>query len=52
MLAEILQVAHRLQYGEALQLRPLLSQLHDGFLEHIEQVDQEYSPWLREHGIC
>ncbi|MGO9325046.1 MAG: bacteriohemerythrin [Terracidiphilus sp.] len=52
MLAEILQAAHRLQYGEALQLRPLLSQLHDGFLEHIEQVDQEYSPWLREHGIC
>lgn len=52
MLAEILQASHRLQYGEALHLRPLLSQLHDGFLEHIEQVDQEYSPWLREHGIC
>jgi hemerythrin-like metal-binding protein len=52
MLAEILQAAHRLQYGEALQLRPLLSQLHDGFREHIEQMDQEYSPWLREHGIC
>jgi hemerythrin-like metal-binding protein len=51
MLAEILQAAHRLQYGEALHLRPLLSKLHDGFLEHIEQVDQEYSPWLIEHGM-
>jgi hemerythrin len=51
MLAEILQAAHRLQYGESLHLRPLLSQLHDGFLEHIEQVDQEYSPWLRERGM-
>ncbi len=51
MLAEILQAAHRLQYGEALHLRPLLSQLHDGFLEHIEQVDQEYGPWLRERGM-
>jgi hemerythrin-like metal-binding protein len=52
MLAEILQAAHRLQTGETLHLRPLLSQLHDGFLEHIEEVDQEYSPWLREHGIA
>jgi hypothetical protein len=52
MLAEILQAAHRLQYGETLHLRPLLCQLHDGFLEHIERVDQEYGPWLRERGIC
>jgi len=52
MLAEILQAAHRLQYGEAIHLRPLLCQLHDGFLEHIERVDQEYGPWLRERGIC
>ena len=52
MLAEILQAAHRLQYGETIRLRPLLCQLHDGFLEHIEQMDREYGPWLREHGIC
>jgi hypothetical protein len=51
MLAEILQAAHRLQYGETLHLRPLLCQLHDGFLEHIERVDKEYGPWLRERGI-
>jgi len=52
MLAEILQAAHRLQYGEAIRLRPLLCQLHDGFLEHIERMDQQYSPCLRERGIC
>ncbi|MGA2753459.1 MAG: bacteriohemerythrin [Terracidiphilus sp.] len=51
MLAEILQAAHRLQYGEALHLRPMLCQLRDGFLEHIEHLDQEYGPWLRERGI-
>ncbi|HEY1803874.1 MAG TPA: bacteriohemerythrin [Terracidiphilus sp.] len=51
MLAEILQAAHRLQYGEVLHLRPLMSQLHDGFLEHIELADQQYGPWLRDHGI-
>jgi len=51
MLAEILQAAHRLQYGEGLQLRPLLCGMHDGFLEHIESIDRQYSPWLRERGI-
>lgn len=52
LLAEMLQAAHRLQYGEALHLRPVLCSLHDGFLRHIEGMDQEYSPWLRDHGIC
>jgi hemerythrin len=51
MLAEILQAAHRLQYGEALHLRAMLCQLHDGFLEHIERMDQEYGPAFRERGI-
>jgi methyl-accepting chemotaxis protein len=52
MLAEILQAAHRLQYGEPLHLRPLLCGLLDGFLNHIETMDQKYSPWLRQRGIC
>jgi hemerythrin len=52
MLAEILQAAHRLQYGEPLPLRPFLDQLHNGFLEHVEHLDQEYGPCLHEHGIC
>lgn len=51
MLAEILQWAHRLQYGERVQLRPLLCKLHHGFLDHVEKTDQKYAPWLREHGV-
>ena len=44
ILADILQSAHRLQYGEGVELRPLLCNLHHGFLNH--------TPWLRQHGVC
>ena len=50
MLAEMLQAAHRLQYGEGLELRPMLSKLHDEFLTHIEVIDRQYGPWLNLHG--
>jgi len=51
MLADILQAAHRLQYGEGVQLRPLLCGLHLVFLNHIETMDQKYAPWLHGHGV-
>ena len=51
MLADILQAAHRLQYGEGVQLRPLLCGLQHGFRHHIETMDQKYVPWLHEHGV-
>jgi len=51
LLANVLQGAHRLQYGEGVQLRPMLCSLHHGFLNHIETMDQEYAPWLQEHGV-
>jgi len=51
MLADILQAAHRLQYGKGVQLRPLLCGLHRGFLQHIETMDQKYVPWFHEHGV-
>ena len=51
MLAEILQAAHRLQYGEGLELRPSLCALHDGLLKHIEGMDQQYGPWLNRRGV-
>ena len=51
MLAEILQAAHRLQYGEGFELRPLLCELHDGFLQHIDRMDQQYGPWLNQRGV-
>ena len=51
MLAEMLQAAHRLQYGEGFELRPLLCELHDGFLHHIDRMDQPYGPWLNQRGV-
>lgn len=51
MLAEVLQAAHRLQYGEGFELRPLLCELHDGFLQHIDRMDQQYGPWLNQRGV-
>ena len=51
MLAEILQAAHRLQYGEGFELRPSLCDLHDGFLQHIDRMDQHYGPWLNRCGV-
>jgi hemerythrin-like metal-binding protein len=51
MLAQMLQSAHRVQYGEEVRMRPLLCSLRDGCLEHIEGLDREYGPWLNEHGV-
>ena len=51
MLAQILQSAHRVQYGEGVQMRPLLGFLRDWFIEHIESRDCKYGPWMNEHGV-
>lgn len=51
ILADLLQSAHRLQYGEGVELRTFLCNLHHNFLQHVENMDQKYGPWLREHGI-
>jgi len=52
MLADILQSAHRLQYGESVALRSLLCALHHGFLNHVETMDKKYAPWLQARGVC
>ncbi|MGD0730417.1 MAG: bacteriohemerythrin [Terracidiphilus sp.] len=51
MLAEMLQAAHRVQYGESVLMRPLLCSLRNGYMDHIEQLDRKYGPWLNERGI-
>lgn len=51
ILAQILEAAHRLQYGEGVEIRPLLCYLRDWFIEHIESTDRLYGPWLNEQGI-
>jgi hemerythrin-like metal-binding protein len=51
MMAQALQQAHRLQYGERLNMSRLTDFLRSIFLEHIEGIDQQYGPWLNERGI-
>jgi len=51
ILAQILQASHRIQRGEKTQMRSLLSMLRESYTEHIEYMDQEYGPWLNEHGV-
>jgi hemerythrin len=51
MLAQILQSAHRVQYGERVEMRPLLHFLREWFVEHIENLDREYGPWMNERGV-
>jgi len=51
ILAQMLQSAHRVQYGEGVELRPMLCSLRDGYIEHIEGLDQQYGPWLNQCGV-
>jgi hemerythrin-like metal-binding protein len=51
LLAEMLQAAHRLQYGEGVEMHPLFCMLRDTYIQHIEGPDSEYGPWLNERGV-
>lgn len=51
LLAQMLETAHRLQYGEGLEMGTALDQMRDRYLEHTEGPDQEYGPWLNERGV-
>jgi hemerythrin-like metal-binding protein len=51
ILAQILQSVHRLQFGEKVEMRPLLCFLRDWYLRHIEGFDRQYGPWFNEHGV-
>ena len=51
MLAKLEQSSHGLQHGEGPQTRAMLSALRNGYIEHIEGLDQEYGPWLNDRGV-
>jgi hemerythrin len=51
MLAQMLQPAHRVQYGEGVEMRAFLCFLRDQYIVHIESFDRQYGPWLNEHGV-
>ena len=51
LLAQVLQAAHRLQYGEGVEMSALLVYLRDWYVEHISDADQKYGPWLNGRGF-
>ena len=51
ILAELLYAAQSLQRGTELQTRAMLCKLRDGYIEHIENLDKEYGPWLNKESI-
>jgi len=51
LLAQILHSAHGLQHGEAVHMSDFLCFLHGWFIDHVEGLDQQYGPWLNEHGV-
>ena len=51
LLAQITESAHRLQHNESLPMGDLLLFLHDWFIDHVEDVDRQYGPWMNEHNV-
>jgi len=51
MLTQLRQSPQRVLHGSAIQLRSLLGSLREGYLQHIETLDQQYGPWLNERGL-
>ena len=51
LLAQVIEAAHRVQHGEALQMRPLLEFLREWYCSHIEHDDHAYGPWLNDRGV-
>ncbi len=51
ILEQIRHAAQRVEHGEGLKMRPLLCNLRDWYIAHIEEMDREYGPWLNERGV-
>ena len=51
ILAGIIQSSHRMQYGEEIALRPLLCELHESLIDHIDRLDRLYAPCLAQFGV-
>jgi len=51
MLARMLNSAHRLQYGNGIEMSSFLSFLRDWYVDHSSGLDQQYGPWLNDRGM-
>lgn len=51
LMAEMIQRARSLQYGESNQTGSLLNHIRTSYLDHMEVVDRLYGPYLNDLGI-
>ena len=51
LLEQITESAHRVQHSESLPIGDLLTFLHDWFINHVEEVDRQYGPWMNEREV-
>ncbi len=51
LLRQFRESARGAQQGEEVRMHPLLCSLRDGYIEHIEGLDQQYGPWMNERGV-
>ena len=51
LLVQVTESAHRLQHTESPPIGELLLFLHGWFINHVEEVDRQYGPWMNERDV-
>lgn len=51
MMALLRQSPQSVLHGNSANLRSFLGSLREGYLHHIETLDQQYGPWLNDRGL-
>jgi hemerythrin len=51
LMDQIMKTIDRAEHAEYAEIHSLLCFLRNWYLDHIEQVDQEYGAWLNERGV-
>jgi hemerythrin-like metal-binding protein len=51
LLTQLQDSFYHQQQGESVSTSDLLCFLHDWFLDHVEDMDQSYGPWLNSQGV-
>ncbi len=51
LLRQIKQTVEKVEHTDGVEAHSLLNFLRTWYGEHIEQLDQQYGPWLNERGI-
>ncbi len=51
LFAQLMESVHRVQQGETVPMQPMLCRMRDVYIEHIEDEDRQYGPWLNARGV-